>query len=521
MKTISKHYRFEEEEEEDDEEDEKDEKEKKYEKKENLNKIDYNEKQGILDASFINKFKKDDVIKISLTKLLKSPVNGINGKIITCLFLDNNYTIKELIDPELIPNLKKLLASQNKINKVPYYEKLTYLDVSDNLISDLSNWSNHYNVEHIDCSNNPISGKVRFNLPKCKRFSARNCFINKPFLFDMNNCKSLKSLYLDNNNITDVSNFCCINTLKVLVLTKNKLRDSGITTLDYWPLLKELNLSENVYLTTLPNSFSVVTITAELCNLRQIGSHYNNLKYLNVDKNKIKKLIIKNNYLEYISAKSNILTTVILPQNTKFINLSDNNLSSFNLPDNNFELDLTMNINLKNLTNVNLNNILTLGTVKLNYNLWVKYFLKYIPLVKIYKTITKKKEIINYFDNVYSNNFKEELKKNEYIKSLQKSNFKPTINLINELTSKIKKDDLIKFVYDSFKYVNKCTSDNSQRKDKLKNVTNQIVDKILSTISSDILNNQYLKIKKKLYGNIKALYYQSLSINLIFNCYDY
>src|SRR5271155_1769290 len=88
------------------------------------------------------------------------------------LFIDHN-NLTELPDPEYLPDLTELTCSFNKFKTIPLYPKLTFLDCSNNDITDLSQYHGT-KIKYFDCSNN--NGlTLNFSLPHCKQLYINDC----------------------------------------------------------------------------------------------------------------------------------------------------------------------------------------------------------------------------------------------------------------------------------------------------------------------------------------------------------
>ena len=114
--------------------------------------------------------KPDDSYKLDLTNwhITRAFVTNLRPTILRELILDNNNIKRlpplvsvELLQaknasiyflPEYAPNLKQLIVPNNSIVKLPYYEKLEFLDITDNWIKSIN-----YRIKHIIAKNNPIT----------------------------------------------------------------------------------------------------------------------------------------------------------------------------------------------------------------------------------------------------------------------------------------------------------------------------------------------------------------------------
>ena len=212
------------------------------------------------------------------------------------LFIDYN-NLKLLPDPTYLPNLTELTCSTNCLNSIPFYPKLTFLNIAHNSILDCRQYHNS-NIEYFDCSYNP-GFKLNFRLPKCTQLYINN---NDITTIDLNLVPKIKLLDCSNNKLDKI-----IGGANLIELN---IQHNNITQLPYWPQIVRINADHNK-ITTLQTYPLLVAINISYNKLTKIA-----------DQPKIRKLIATNN---------DLITTNIMP-NLELVDLAHNNLAHFKMP---------------------------------------------------------------------------------------------------------------------------------------------------------------------------------------------
>jgi Leucine-rich repeat (LRR) protein len=144
----------------------------------------------------------------------------------------NNITIL----PELPSNIIELVATNNKIKTIEYYNKLKRLIVPYNCIKTIAKYPP--TIERIEIANNPITGTI-INLPKLYFIDIRDTKITK-----IQNIPNVTYIDASFSNISTIENIP-----KVETLICNNSQDIKILT-DY-PCLKELSII-NTFIEIIP-----------------------------------------------------------------------------------------------------------------------------------------------------------------------------------------------------------------------------------------------------------------------------
>ena len=222
--------------------------------------------------------------------------------------------------------------SISNLQGINYFSKLTWLDCSNNNLTDLYNVPT--SLQTLYCQNNKITS---FNY--------------------LQNCSSLKSLNCSNNQISSLTNLP--TSIEFLDCSSNKF-----TILDFcntsdhmytkYYNLKTLNCSNNTQLTELWNSdfstggaaltslnvsgcTSLTQIRCEYNKLTSLSSLPSSLKILNVMGNQLTSLATLPSGLETLSASSNKFTSFSLSNHSsiKFLQIGNNpNLTSLTINNN-------------------------------------------------------------------------------------------------------------------------------------------------------------------------------------------
>lgn len=193
---------------------------------------------------------------------------------ITSLFVDHN-NLTSLPDAGSMPHIKELNCSHNLLTQIPFYPKLTFLNISNNKITSIKSYDQS-NLKYLDCSFNPgISFDI--SLSFCKH------------------------LYINDNNLTEVD-LSGISRLQYLDCSNNNL-----VAINPSESLIELNSQRNhlIDLPILPNIKILMTddntikMIQTYPQLTILTASHNNLVHIDPQPS-LTKLIASHNYLEQI-----------------------------------------------------------------------------------------------------------------------------------------------------------------------------------------------------------------------------
>lgn len=216
---------------------------------------------------------------------------------IRSLFVHNNNLTK-LPHASLLPHLTELDCSNNNLKSIPFYPKLTFLNISFNKVTELNDYHDS-DLNYLDCSFNPIM-ILSLCLPICKHLYANDtklCNIN------LSQFKRLKFLDCSNNNLSEIDTSDSLSELnvqnnKIIVLPPfSKLNvlmidNNFLTNLMTYPVLKILNASHNK-LINIESQPQLIKIIASHNLISKIGS-MPNLEIIELDNNKIESFEILN-----------------------------------------------------------------------------------------------------------------------------------------------------------------------------------------------------------------------------------
>lgn len=242
--------------------------------------IYYDERMGYLDYGF------QRIRKLNL-KLFPNYSNIRN------LCVDHN-SLSELPSPSLLPNLRKLNCSYNKLTSTPFYPKLEILIANNNNIKKLSLYSDSV-LTFLECSSNPGIILPTY-LPNCTELYATHSSIEE---INLSMLPKLKLLDLESNLIKKIGSSDSLIELSI--------KHNNIISLPYYPNLTRLYASNN--------------------RLTHIQT-FSNLLVLSVNHNKIQK-IDKQPKLTKLNAKNNLLEEIDRMPLLEEVDLSNNNIKSF------------------------------------------------------------------------------------------------------------------------------------------------------------------------------------------------
>lgn len=256
-------------------------------------------------------------------------------KTIKKLYIDHNC-LKNLPDPKYLPCLIELTCASNKLNSVPFYPNLIFLNIAENNITDLSHYHNS-NLEYLDCSFNK-NFKINFKLPKCKQLYITDCRLQT---LDLALLPILKILDCGNNDLTNISE------------SKN---------------LVELNIQYNK-LTEIPKFDKIKRVTANHNKITKLNT-YPELTSININHNELikidnqpnlRKLIANNNHikdlgemskLELIDLSHNKISNYSIPLNAEFVSLQFNPINDIQIENQVFRTIKELQINFATYKNI-------------------------------------------------------------------------------------------------------------------------------------------------------------------------
>lgn len=233
---------------------------------------------------------------------------------LTKLYVDHS-NLTELPGPKYLSCLEELTCSNNLLSSLPYYPKLTFLNISDNKIISLNHYHNS-SLTYLDCSNNP-GFKLDISLPKCE------------------------NLYINDNELAYI-NLDLIPQVKILDCENNSL-----TNIVGGAQLLEINLNHN-HLKKLPMWNNLIRLMANHNQIENLQT-YPSLLSLDISFNKmkkidsqplLKKLTATNNFiveleemphLKLLDVSHNCLTNIFIPASCKYVSIQFNPLTSISV----------------------------------------------------------------------------------------------------------------------------------------------------------------------------------------------
>ncbi|MFY7937711.1 MAG: DUF7619 domain-containing protein [Flavobacterium sp.] len=308
-------------------------------------------------------------------------------------FPDANFKAKLLaagplntIAKNLSNNFFKIDSNSNGEIEISEALQVSYLDLSNSSIQNMSGILNFSFLKHFDCSNNQLTA---LNLSGLVNLELLNSAFNYQLTsLNLTGCNSIKFLTCRNNNIgiLDVSSFSDLQTLDCAGSHLTSLNVSGLTNLSTLDaccnLLTTLSLSSCINLTNVicdNNQLTTLDVNG-LSNLQILNLHNNNLTTLNLNGCVgLTELICWNNQITALDLNGmsdlvnlecwlNQLATLNLTGcvNLQNVDCHQNNLSS---------LDLStlvsleqINCRINNLISLDVNNLSALNFLDLSFN---------------------------------------------------------------------------------------------------------------------------------------------------------
>lgn len=250
---------------------------------------------GYIDTTHYDE--ENEYLDIGYQRLKKiNPTNYPEFSYLKKLFIDHN-NLETLPEPLYLPNLEQLTCSHNNLVSIPFYPKLTFLNIAYNKILECTQYHDS-RIKYFDCSYN-LGFNFNFRLPYCKHL-----YINDTGLDSINLSLTPKIKFLD----------CSNNRLKHFSGGNN---------------LVELNIQNN-YIKKLMSLPNLVVLIADF-NLIKDLTTYPSLIHLSIQFNHLKK-IDNQPILKRIMANNNKINYIGNMPMLKFIDLSYNKLTHFKIP---------------------------------------------------------------------------------------------------------------------------------------------------------------------------------------------
>ena len=256
--------------------------------------------------------------KISDISVLKNLIN------LESLNLDNN-NISDISALKDLVNLKSLMLSDNNIidiSPIANSTKLISFWARNNKINDISVLENLINLQDVLLLNNNITEITSIEkLDKIKKLDLSN---NKIKNIDALENSPIYKLYLDYNEIQDISVLSTCNNLMELQLSKNKISDisslSGLHNLKYLALDNN-EISDISPLTGLQNLRSLYLNNNNISDISDISciGNYRILERIDISNNKISDIsVLENRRVQELAINNNPITNIDLSKNYSY-----------------------------------------------------------------------------------------------------------------------------------------------------------------------------------------------------------
>ena len=253
--------------------------------------------------------------KISDVSVLKNLIN------LESLNLDNN-NISDISALKDLVNLKWLYLSDNNIidiSPIANATKLTGFWAWNNKINDISALENLINLQDVLLFNNNITEIT--SIEKLDKIIKLDLSNNKIKNIDALENSPIYKLYLDDNEIQDISVLSTCNNLMELQLSKNKISDisslSGLHNLKYLTLDNN-EISDISPLTELQNLMSLHLNNNNISDISCIGN-YRILERIDISNNKISDIsVLENRRLQELAINNNPITNIDLSKNYSY-----------------------------------------------------------------------------------------------------------------------------------------------------------------------------------------------------------
>lgn len=207
-------------------------------------------------------------------------------------------------------------------------ENITYLDVNNRNISDLTGIEAFISLRSLFASNNYLE---TINISMMPELEILNAMVNEISSIDLSQNTSLKNLLFNNNELTNID-VTHNQQLESIVIGANHLSDIDVSNNQ---LLKDLFLMENQQITSIDVTSNPLLerLLLRNCGINQIDLSENlHLKHLEVDNTQILNLdLTSNTNLEILSIQGTQIETIDLTSNSmiKVFSFSDTPVASF------------------------------------------------------------------------------------------------------------------------------------------------------------------------------------------------
>ncbi|BCS83175.1 leucine-rich repeat domain protein [Cotonvirus japonicus] len=330
---------------------------------------------------------------------------------LTKLFINNN-SLKLLPDPKHLPKITELICNDNNLETIPYYPNLTFLNCSNNKITNCINY-NMSELLYFDCSFNK-NFCLNFILPYCKQL-----YINDTDIYELNLnfCPVLEILDCSNNALINISSG---ENLLELCINNNKL-----TNLPDYPKLLRL-MADN-------NRISKLQTYPELLSLTII---HNNLNIIE-DQPQLAKIIANHNQIVKLGTMPKL----------KLMDLSHNSLSQIKIPITAKYISIHFNPVGDNII-IDTNNVSTIREFQLDINTYYSVLNKYNNKINAVNVLPNGEMLEKLLEN--SDTKDKEMSKSFFSK-FSSINFKSREQELYNLSVRLyvknnKSDDLIKII---------------------------------------------------------------------------
>lgn len=494
---------------------------------------------GILSTDIEDAIKLSD---INSDKIRNYVLDNYKNKLIK--YNNEYYITEQVLNSETYLNLSNMELTDSDLPDLSIFSKIYILDISNNKIEDLSNLPHLNRLDNLDISNNNIKSLDNLkNYSNIFSIRANNNQIENVTIperveylilqnnnitnINITNNNELVMLDLSNNQIEEITNVSGLNHLYDINLSNNKIKDVSI--LSELPKLQYVTLDSNPNVTGYEKLNNIVVLSLNNCNISKLNniSNLSSLKNIKLSDNKDIEIsandLPKN--IEYFELKNDNLSNLnFLNQTNKIVNLGieNNNITNLNDLPSQGEV-ITINISNNPITDI--------SRLK-NYEYVVMTYINSTAVdISIFDDINSIKMLFIKNSNITDiSNLK--LKSLEYIdlsqnpnitglSSLSKNNNLDTIILedcnISDLSDITKITSLVNINLDknninNIEGLNKLTGLRALSLKENKNITGKLKTSI-SSINLENTNSNYLDIIK----DLKELSYLGITGNNITN----
>lgn len=338
---------------------------------------------------------------------------------IKILYIDHNC-ISTLPLPSEIPELEYLSCKYNRLTHVPFYPKLRHLNVSNNMIKNLDEYSGS-KLCYLDCSFN-TNIKIPPTLNYCSDLYVTNSNLN---LLDLKNYQKLKNIDCSDNKITNIVG--SLNDLLEINLDNNLM-----TSVPIWNTVYYLSISNNKL------------ISIEL---------YPMATYINISSNMITSLGDQPN-VETLIANDNQIEIVGIFPKVKLIELKHNKINTFQLP---CKIEM-LNIEFNPINVLDIHNITNMKCISMNVHTYHYIYDNYYDMIDSINISPDTVKLKYYLEK--SNMFTEEDMVTKVQQILCETEYRDIFIAISKITLKIyysyfkiKKNQTIVDIFNDIKFI--------------------------------------------------------------------